>query len=328
MAAYNLGGLLGASAGGSEEVRKIPVTMLVPFHEHRFELYDGERKEDMMESIRRNGIFQPILVQPINDGEEYEILAGHNRWNCAKEAGLDKVPCIIKYGLDEATQKIYVDESNVLQRGFDNLKVSERARVLKERYDDMFSQGKRNDIIAELEAYENNEKPAGGRSGAKLGKEYGLGKTSVARYIRLAKLKNKNIIGWLDNGDISIRAGVELSYLSENEQYMVACMVDAPKKQLSEKKSKLLKDAAAGRELDEEIIDEIINAPKKEKSKAKEKEICIPDYILTRYFLAEDGQIMSEDRVIEYLTEVFEYFNFELPKLIKENDELRNRVRE
>lgn len=297
MAAYNLTGLLGAAAGGSEEVKQIPIDMLIPYHEHRFELHSGERKDDMVESIRKHGIFQPILVMEINDGEEYEILAGHNRWNCAKEAGLDRVPCIVKHGLTDAEQRAYVDESNVLQRGFDNLKLSERARVLKDRYEDMFSQGKRNDIIAELAAYEDNDKPAGGRTGARLGNEYGLGKSSVARYIRLASIDNEYIINWIDNGEVSVRAGVELSYISAGELDLIVSLVDTPKKQLSEKKARQLKNAAAEGELDEERIIELINA---QKPVSKEKRIVLPEHIVEEYFYNLSSQEILE-RIVELL---------------------------
>lgn len=302
-AAYNLTGLLGAAVGGSEEVKQIPIDMLVPYHEHRFELYSGERMDDMVESIRKHGIFQPILVMELNDGEEYEILAGHNRWNCAIKAGLDRVPCIVKHGLTKKEQQAYVDESNVLQRGFDNLKISERARVLKERYEDMFEQGKRNDIIAELAAYENNDKPAGGRTGARLGNEYGLGKSSVARYVRLASIDNDYIVNWIDSGVVSVRAGVELSYISAGELDLIVSLVDTPKKQLSEKKARMLRDAAAEGELDEERIIELISS---QMPKSKVKRIVLPEHIVEEFFCD-----FSSQEIVEKIVNLLERDRYE-----------------
>lgn len=78
-------------------VQQIPCDKLHPYHNHKFELYSGERLEDMIASIKENGVLSPIIVQP--DGDGYEILIGHNRWNASKLAGLPTVPAIIKAGL-------------------------------------------------------------------------------------------------------------------------------------------------------------------------------------------------------------------------------------
>ena len=80
-------------------VQQIPCNKLHPYHNHKFELYSGERLEDMVASIKENGVLSPIIVQP--DGDGYEILIGHNRWNASKLAGLPNVPAIIKAGLTE-----------------------------------------------------------------------------------------------------------------------------------------------------------------------------------------------------------------------------------
>lgn len=145
---FDLGAML--SSNNSNQIKMIACDELVPYHNHKFTLYSGERLDDMVESIRKNGILIPIIVQPSDIGK-YEILIGHNRWNAAKLAGMSAVPCIIKSGLTEEEAEMYVIESNVMQRGFDNLKISEQAEVLRMRHDKMFSQGKRNDIIRELE---------------------------------------------------------------------------------------------------------------------------------------------------------------------------------
>lgn len=129
-------------------VQQIPCDKLHPYHNHKFELYSGERLEDMVASIKENGVLSPIIVQP--DGDGYEILIGHNRWNASKLAGLSTVPSIIKAGLTEDEAEMYVIESNVMQRGFENLRISEQAAAVALRHSEMFSQGKRNDILREL----------------------------------------------------------------------------------------------------------------------------------------------------------------------------------
>ena len=201
----------------NNQIKQIPVDMLVPYHNHQYSLYDGERRDDMVESIRKNGVISPIVCRPNPDGTDtYEILIGHNRWDCSKLAGLDTIPAIIKEKLTEEEAQTYVDESNLLQRGFNDLKISEQARIIARRYSEMFSQGKRNDIINEIRAL-NGESDSKGNSREKVAEEYGLSRNTIARLVRISKLTDC-ILQWLDLGELSIRAGVELSYLTECEQ--------------------------------------------------------------------------------------------------------------
>ena len=109
----------------------ISLENIVPFHNHPFRRYEGKRLDDMMESIREHGILIPVIVHKVIDG--YEMLSGHNRWNAAKIAGITEVPAIIKENLTERESYVYVIETNILQRSFDDLLPSEKAAVLAER---------------------------------------------------------------------------------------------------------------------------------------------------------------------------------------------------
>lgn len=191
---FDLGAMLSAP---QTAIQQIPCDQLHPYHNHKFELYSGERLEDMVASIKENGVLSPIIVQPIEDG--YEILIGHNRWNASKLAGLPTVPAIVKAGLTEDEAEMYVIESNLIQRSFSDLKISEQAAVVASRHSKMFSPGKRNDIIRELTLLENPNAEISGDTtlnpvGSKLdtsesvGKEYGVSKGSVVRLIRINKL--------------------------------------------------------------------------------------------------------------------------------------------
>ena len=110
----------------------ISVEKIVSFHNHPFRLYEGKRLDDMVESVREHGILIPVIVQKIADG--YEMLSGHNRWNVAKIAGIKEIPAIIKENLTEGEAYVYVIETNMLQRSFDDLLPSEKVAVLAERY--------------------------------------------------------------------------------------------------------------------------------------------------------------------------------------------------
>lgn len=194
----------------------IPVDKIVPFHNHPFRLYEGERLNDMVESIREHGVLNPVIVQKTAEG--YEMLAGHNRWNAAKSVGLSEIPAIIKENLSEEESYVYVIETNLMQRSFTDLLPSEKAAVLAERYDKVMCQGKRNDILEEIAKLNGVDVPTTcGHSDHKLksrdgiGEEYGLSGSSVARFLRVnelvPELKEK-----LDSGELNLVAAVQLSY--------------------------------------------------------------------------------------------------------------------
>lgn len=214
----------GAMISQENQVKHIPVEQLIPYHNHQYTLYEEERRDDMVESIREHGVMTPIICRPHPDEDKvgmYEILIGHNRWNCSRLAGLEYVPGIIKENLSDEDAQTYVDESNLLQRGFNELKISEQARVISQRYFEMFSQGKRNDIINEIRMLSGDaplEKKSNSRE--KVGEEYGLSRNTIARLVRISKLID-NIKQWIDDKSISVRAGVELSYLDEDAQSLL-----------------------------------------------------------------------------------------------------------
>ncbi len=301
---FDLGAMLGSS--NNNQIQMISCDKLVPYHNHKFTLYSGERLDDMVDSIRKNGILIPIIVQPL--GSEYEILIGHNRWNAGKLAGMTAVPCIVKSGLTEDEAEMYVIESNVMQRGFDNLKISEQAEVLKMRHSKMFSQGKRNDIIRELEQLEGSDGTSspmdtklekGKTAMDKVGDEYGMSRATVARLLRIAKCCD-NIKLWIDNALIPIRVGVDLSYLTEEEQELIT--YEDPKK-LNMKVSAQLKQRAGT--LTENDIDEIVNGNGKEEKPKKPKAVKIKYESYSRFFAEGTKTDEIQDIIIKALEAYF-----------------------
>lgn len=129
-------------------IQMIPVDQVKPFHEHPFKLYQGERLDDMVESIREHGILMPVIVRKLSSG--YEMLAGHNRQNAARIAGLKEIPAIVKENLTDEEAWVYVLETNVIQRSFSDLTITERIAVLAARYDKVCGTKKREEIIEEL----------------------------------------------------------------------------------------------------------------------------------------------------------------------------------
>lgn len=267
-------------------VASIAIDAIVPFHDHPFHLYEGERLQDMVESIKVHGILNPVIVRKIERG--YEMLAGHNRLNAAKIAGLTEVPAIVKENLSDEDAYVYVIETNLMQRSFTDLQPSEKAAVLAERYDKVLYQRNREYIINELKELEGDTK--GGhdvhlsknRDG--LGEEYGLSGRSVARLLRVnelvPELKDK-----LDAGKISLVTAVQLSYVPEDIQRAV-----------SELEKPISTDVAVKLREGEITADDVrgIVCSAAKKQKASVKAVKIPIEVYEKYFNGSKADAAAE----------------------------------
>lgn len=203
-------------------IQNIELDLLENYHDHPFTLYTGKRLNDMVESVKENGILNPIIVLKKEDGA-YEILSGHNRVNAARLADIKNIPCIVKENLTDKEAYTYVIETNLMQRSFSDLLPTEKALVLKMRYEKIASQGKRNDLQKEINNLEQGiiekESKTEDKTDSRkaLGKEYHLSGASIARYLRLNKLSDF----WkqdVDNEKIGLTMAVDLSYLSKEIQ--------------------------------------------------------------------------------------------------------------
>ena len=256
-------------------LQSLPVDKIKPFHDHPFRLYQGERLDDMVESIREHGVLNPVIVR--KKGSGYEMLSGHNRQNAAKLAGLMELPAIVKEGLSDEEAYVYVIETNVIQRSFADLAPSEKAAVLSARYEKVISQGRRNDILQEIEEIGTcGHDVHKSRSRDGIGEEYGMTGRNIARYMRVDKLIQP-FKDMLDAGELTLTAGVELSYLSEDEQATVAERAAA----INEKVAKSIR-AAAG-ELTEDKLEEILH-PVRESAPAKAMSVKIQAEAEEKYF--------------------------------------------
>lgn len=223
------------------------------FQGHPFRLYEGDRLNDLVESISENGVLVPAIVrkiEPDENGFEYEMLAGHNRQNAASLAHRE-LPCIVKENLSDHDAWIYVIETNVLQRSFSEMLPSEKAAVLALRYSKMICQGRRNDIIEELKRLENPDeirenKTCGidchkSKSRDVVGAEYNLKGRAVANYLRINELSVALKIR-IDDGEFTIAAAVQLSYLAQEEQQMVEAVLSENEYKVNEGKAVLLRE--------------------------------------------------------------------------------------
>lgn len=276
----------------------LPPNLIRPHPKHPFHLYEGERLDDLVVSIRANGILIPVIVHKIErdeDGYEYVMLAGHNRQNGAILAELAQIPCIVKENLSEEEEWIYIIETNVLQRSFAELLPSEKAAVLAFRYSKMFSQGKRNDIIEELKMLENpqyiKENSTCGNECHKLksrdvlGREYDLQGRSVANYLRINELIDP-LKKRIDRDELIIAAAAGLSYLSSPEQQMVEAVLSEHEYKVNLPKVALLR-SYTGR-LDAGLTEQILSGEKTKKAKnSAPQPFKLKAKIYTKYFRPE-----------------------------------------
>ncbi len=279
-------------------IQLIQIKNIQPFHDHPFHLYEGERLEDMIASVKEHGILNPVIVQKIDGG--YEMLSGHNRMNAAKLAGLKEVPAIVKTDLSEEEAYVYVIETNLMQRSFSDFLISEKAAVLKARYEKESCQGRRNDIIEEIARLEGKEVEVTRGHGDHrmktrdtIGKEYELSGSSVGRLLKLNDLI-KPFKDMVDRGALYTKVALQLAFLPEEEQNLVLNVMKEKKVKINiemvmklRSHSGALTDAMVRRYLSTEPV--------------KKKCYKVPARIVEKYFVGMDPN--KVDGIVEQALE-------------------------
>ena len=275
-------------------LRMLSIKKIRPFHNHPFHLYEGERLEDMVASVREYGILNPVIVQEIDGG--YEMLSGHNRMNAAKLVGLKEIPAIVKTDLSEEEAYVYVIETNLMQRSFSDLLISEKAAVLKARYEKESCQGRRNDIIEEIARMEGKELPATCGHGDQrlntrdmIGKEYELSGSSVGRLLKLNDLI-KPFKDMVDRGALYTKVALQLAFLPEEEQDMVFRV-------MNEEKTKITSEMVANLRSHSGSLTEAKIKRYLSKNPIKKKCYKVPARIVEKYFEGMDPNTV--DSIVE-----------------------------
>lgn len=178
------------------------------FKEHPFKVLDDEKMDELVESIKSNGVFSPVLIRPREEGG-YEMISGHRRLHASMKAGLDSIPAIIKKMTDDEAVIAMVD-SNV-QR--EEILPSERAWSLKMKMDAMRRQGSRGDLCTDESSRTECEK----FSAEVVGDSFGLKARQVQKYVRLTELIPE-LMEWVDEKKITMTLGVDISYFDKEIQ--------------------------------------------------------------------------------------------------------------
>ena len=192
--------------------QEIEIRRIHAFPNHPFKVLDDEKMDTLVDSIRENGILNPVIVRPDQSGN-YEMISGHRRLHAAGIVGLQKIPAIVKEMSDDEAIIKMVDAN--IQR--EEILPSERAFSLKMKMDAMRRQGARVDIDGTC----GTECDKSGKKTASIvGEQVGLKARQVQKYVRLTDLIPE-IMECIDIKKITISMGVDLSYLDEQVQKWV-----------------------------------------------------------------------------------------------------------
>ena len=181
----------------------IPVSKLRPFEGHPFKVKDDEEMNTLIESVHTVGILSPLIVRPIENTEEYEVISGHRRLHAAVKAGITEVPALI-YALDRDSAAIAVVDSNLHR---EHILPSEKAFAYKLK-------------MAAL-AHQGTSRQLGEKwSVSQISESANESERQIHRYIRLTNLIPE-LLDLMDYGKMALSIGVELSYLDDQLQYDV-----------------------------------------------------------------------------------------------------------
>lgn len=184
----------------------IPVSKLRPFEGHPFKVKDDAEMNTLIESMQTQGILSPLIVRPIENTEEYEVISGHRRLHAAVKAGIIEVPALI-VSLDRDAAAIVLVDSNLHR---EHILPSEKAFAYKMKAEALAHKGYRTDLTSVQVAPK--------LATEQIAEDAGTSKDTIKRYIRLTNLIPE-ILQYVDEGRIAFTPAVELSYLNEQEQY-------------------------------------------------------------------------------------------------------------
>lgn len=196
-----------------EKVRIVEISIIQDFPDHPFLVKEDESMDQLVNSIRMNGVLNPVIARRV-DEEHYELISGHRRKRACILLGIDRIPLIGREMTREEAVIEMVDSN--LQR--EHILPSEKARAYKMKMDAMKRQGKRTDLTSSpLETKLRTDEI--------IAQESGESRNQIQRYIRLNEL-TPELLEFVDEGKIGMRPAVELSYLREDEMRDLVDFID------------------------------------------------------------------------------------------------------
>ena len=261
----------------------IPVEKLRPFDGHPFKVKDDAEMNTLIESIQMQGVLSPLIVRPIENTDEYEVISGHRRLHAAQKAGITEVPALI-YALDRDAAAIAVVDRNLHR---EHILPSEKAFAYRMKLEAMSRQGHRSDLTSDqlgrkLETAEI------------IAQQSDDSKSQVRRYIRLTYLIPE-FLEKMDEGEIALSVGVELSFLDESSQREVLeqCAIN----DCTPSYSQAWRMHKADRE--ETLTTAVIQAIMSEEKANQKARLKIPMERIRKYFPQSYTAAQIEDAVVK-----------------------------
>ena len=258
--------LLGVS--GEESATDIEISRIHSFANHPFKVLDDDKMDDLVESIKQNGVLTPVLVRP-DKNNSYEMISGHRRMHAAIKAGLETIPAIVR-DMDDDTAIILMVDSNC-QR--EHILPSEKAKAYEMKLAAIKRQGQRRDLTSGQVVQKLSVQEVADGSGE--------GYKTVQRFIRLNKL-TPELMKMVDDGKLKTTPAVELSYLTPEEQDFLSYM-ESEGCTPSLSQAQKLKEASKESVLTPEKIQHIM-AAKPPSVKPRDPQLMIPVAKVERYF--------------------------------------------
>ena len=256
----------------------IPISKLRPFEGHPFKVKDDEEMNTLIESIQTVGILSPLIVRPIENTEEYEVISGHRRLHAAQKAGIIEIPALI-YALNRDSAAIAVVDSNLHR---EHILPSEKAFAYKLKMEALSHQGKRTDLTS-------TQPVAKLRTGDIVGETLNESRETVRRFIRLTHLIPE-LLDLMDEGKIALMVGEALSFLGDEEQYAVLEQCEMNDCTPSYAQAVEMKKQYQDGNLSTDMIGEILS-----REKANQKEtIKIPTEKLRKYAPNADAKHLED----------------------------------
>ena len=265
----------------------IDITKLHDFENHPYKVLDNEEMEQLTESIMQYGVIAPIVVRPKeNTADEYEIISGHRRVMACRKAGIEEVPALV-VSLDRDAAAIALVDSNLHR---EHVLPSEKAFAYKMKAEALAHQGQRSDLTSVQVAPK--------LATEQIANDVGTSKDTVKRYIRLTNLIPE-ILQYVDEGRIAFTPAVELSYLTEEEQYALLEEIEVNDCTPSLSQACRLKRMSRDGSLTSWDIAEIMS---EEKANQKER-LRIPMERVSRYFPSSFTPNQIEDEIVKMCEE-------------------------
>ena len=278
--------LLGVS--GEESATDIEISRIHSFANHPFKVLDDDKMDDLVESIKQNGVLTPVLVRP-DKNNSYEMISGHRRMHAAIKAGLETIPAIVRDMNDDDAVVVMVDAN--IQR--EELLPSEKAFAYKMKLDAMKKQGKRTDLTLS-----QNETKL--RSDAQLSLQVGESRAQIQRYIRLTELQPQ-LLDMVDSKRLNFTVAVDISYIDKEIQNWLYDYIDANGTIIPNQVKTLRKVIDSGTVMTQQKMVSILNDCIKPKSTAKN--VTFSGKKLEKYFSASYTAADVEKIVFELLEE-------------------------